>query len=172
MTDWNALSGAAAEFRRHFDQYYLGVIPSLLNDEGIFLAFVSTLTAIETLAGAHSPDSGTGERFRRFVFQYFPEIYKPFADLLWQFRNRMIHAFNPSPFAIVCHNSRMHLVAAGETPMLNAEDFYADTLAASRGYFKDLYSNPVLQANFERRITQNDGGRLQSLQIVEAINPK
>jgi hypothetical protein len=171
MTDGAALSNIAAEFRRHYDQYYLGVIPRLLNDEGMFLAFVSTLTAIESLAGVSAPTAGSGERFRGFVSKYFPEIYKPFAAPLWKFRNRMIHSFNPSPFAIVCHNSRMHLVTAGDTHVLNAEDFYADTLAASRAYFTDLYSNPQLQQHFHQRVAQDDGGLIQFTQIVETVNP-
>jgi hypothetical protein len=171
MTDWNALSNVAADFRRHFDQYYLGVIPRLLNEEGKFLAFVSTLTAIEALAGIYDPNASSGERFRRFVTQYFPEVYKPFAAPLWKFRNRMIHAFNPSPFLLVCHNSRMHLAKASDTPMLNAEDFYADTLTASRAYFADLYSIPKLQQHFQQRITQDDGGHIHSAQIVETVLP-
>ncbi len=171
MTDWEALSNVAAEFRRHFDQYYLGVIPRLLNEEGKFLAFVSMLTAIESLAGAYAPNNGTGDRFRDFISQYFPNLYKPFVAQLWQFRNRMIHSFNPSPFLIVCHSSRMHLGMASGIPMLNAEDFYADTLSASRGYFIDLYSEPMLQRNFEKRIAESEGGHIHSAQIVEAVVP-
>lgn len=171
MSDWTALSNIAAEFRRHYDQYFLGVIPRLLNEEGMFLAFVSTLAAIESLAGAYAPAAGSGERFREFVARYFPPIYGPIAAPLWKFRNRMIHSFNPNPFMIVCHNSRMHLVMAGETRVLNAEDFYADTLAASRAYFTELYSNTQLQLNFEKRILQVDGGLPKGAQIVESVSP-
>jgi len=171
MIDWSALSNVAAEFRRHFDQYYLGVIPRLLNEEGMFLSFVSTLTAIESLAGVYEPNAGSGDRFKGFVSRYFPEVYKPFAGPLWKFRNRMIHSFNPSPFLIVCHNSRMHLASAGDRPMLNAEDFYADTVVASRSYFAELYSVPQLQQHFHERITQDDGGRIHSAQVIETVRP-
>ena len=171
MPDWGALSNSAAEFRRHYDQYYLGVIPRLLNEEGMFLAFVSMLAAVESLAGTYAPLMGSGERFREFVTRYFPPIYSPHAAQLWKFRNRMIHSFNPRPFAIVCHNSRMHLVEAGDTRVLNAEDFYADTLAASRGYFTDLYSSHELQLNFEKRLNQEDGGIPRATQIIESVNP-
>lgn len=171
MTDQIHLSEAAAEFRRHFDQYYLGVIPRLLNEEGMFLAFVSMLTAIESLAGAYAPDLGTGERFRTFVSAYFPSIYAPFTDQLWQFRNRMIHSFNPGSFLILCHQSRMHLCDASGVHMLNAEDFYSDMLSASRSYFAALYSDLELQARFAKRISVSDGGRLQSQQIAESVIP-
>ena len=171
MPDWNALSNSAADFRRHFDQYYLGVIPRLLNEEGMFLAFVSTLAAIESLAGTYAPTLGSGERFREFVKNYFPPIYQAHAAPLWKFRNRMVHSFNPSPFAIVCHNSRMHLVEAGETRVLNAEDFYADTLSASRAYFTDLYSRTDLQLNFEKRLNQDEGGLPKATHIIETVNP-
>jgi len=172
MTDQIHLSEAAAEFRRHFDQYYLGVIPRLLNEEGMFLAFVSMLTAIESLAGAYAPDLGTGERFRAFIAAYYPPTYAPLADQLWQFRNRMIHSFNPGSLLIFCHQSRMHLCEAEGARMLNAEDFYADMLIASRAYFLALYSDLELQKRFAKRIAVDDGGRIQRQQIVESVVPK
>lgn len=136
MPDAQQLSEVAAEYRRHFDQYCLGVIPRLLNEEGMVLAFVSMLTAIESLAGAYQPDGGTGERFKAFVARFFPQAYEAFVERLWKFRNRMVHAFNPSSFAIVCHQSRMHLCEASGARMLNAEDLYADLASASREYFE------------------------------------
>jgi hypothetical protein len=72
MSEQQLMSEVAAEFRRHFDQFYLGVIPRLLNEEGMFLAFVTMLTAIESLAGVYMPDHGTGERVRAFISAYFP----------------------------------------------------------------------------------------------------
>lgn len=170
MTDHRP-SNDAAEFRRHFDLYYLGVIPRLLTEEGVFLAFVSMLTAVESLAGAYAPSLSTGDRFRGFISQFFPKEYEPFSARLWQFRNRMIHSFNPSPFLIVCHQSRMHLALASGVPMLNAEDMYADVLAASRKYFAALYSDLGLQRNFTKRIAEGDGGRIQTTQVVETVNP-
>lgn len=166
----NQLSIVAAEFRKHFDQYYLGMIPRLLNDEGLFLSFVSMLTAIETIAGVYAPHMGSGERFRAFVSEFFPEIYKPFVAQLWKFRNHMIHSFNPQPFLILCHQSRMHLCAASDVHMLNAEDFYADLLGASRLYFRALYSDPELQTRFAKRIADSDGGGMRSLQVTESVD--
>ena len=170
MASVDNTSVAAAEFRRHFDQYYLAVIPRLLNEEGKFLSFVAMLTAIEALAGASAPDDGSGERFRKFVSCYFPEIYSSLTSDLWAFRNRMIHSFNPSPFLIICHNSRMHLQLADDVVMLNAEDFYSDTLTAARGYFKDLYSVAALQERFSRRIAEAEGGRMQTGKIFENVH--
>ena len=171
MTEPDEMSVVAAEFRRHFDQYYLGVIPRLLNEEGAFLAFVSMLTAVESLAGTYAPSLNTGERFRKFVSRFFPKSYGSVVAELWQFRNRMIHSFNPSPFAIVCHQSRMHLVVAGGVPVLNAEDFYADVVTASREYFSALYAELELQQNFAKRVSDSDGGKLQTMHILETVNP-
>ena len=171
VTDQHHLSNVAAEFRRHFDQYYLGVIPRLLNDEGLFLSFVSMLTAIEAIAGTHAPHLSSGERFRSFVSTFFPEIYLPFVDRLGTFRNHIVHSFNPTPFLILCHQSRMHLCAAGGEHMLNAEDFYGDLLAASRLYFKALYSDLELQARFAKRIAESDGGGITSRRVVESVVP-
>jgi hypothetical protein len=172
MADTQGLSDVAAQFRGYFDQYYLGVIPRLLNEEGLFLAFLSMLSAIESLAGTHMPDHGTGERFRVFISTFFPKSYEPYVDQLWKFRNRMIHSFNPSPFMILCRNSRMHLCDAGGARMLNAEDFYADLVAASRTYFSELYSDLELQKRFATRMASDDGGRPISHQIVESIGVK
>jgi hypothetical protein len=172
VADTDDLSSAAAEFRRHFDRYYLGVIPRLLNEEGQFLAFLSMLSAIESLAGAYLPDDSAGERFRAFVSNFFPKAYQSYVDPLWKFRNRMVHSFNPSPFVILCRNSRMHLCEASGVRMLNAEDFYADLVTASREYFRALYGDPELQRRFEKRITSDDGGRPISHQVVESLGAK
>lgn len=165
----NTYSDAAADFRRHFDQYYLGVIPRLLNQEGQFLAFVSMIAAIETLAGTFMPSGGTGERFRAFIGRYFPDPYEVHLEPLWKFRNRMIHSFNPSPFMIVCHSSRMHSQKADDTWVLNAEDFYADVVAGSREYFKELYTDLELQKRFVARILADDGGRPYTGQVMESV---
>lgn len=172
MADSHELSDVAADFRRHFDQYYLGVIPRLLNDEGLFLAFLSMLAAVESLAGTYMPDQGTGERFRAFVSAFFPKTYESHVEQLWKFRNRMIHSFNPSPFMILCRNSRMHLCDASGVRMLNAEDFYADLVTASRAYFSALYSDTELQRRFGRRVTSDDGGRPLAHQVVESVGAK
>jgi hypothetical protein len=172
MTDTHELSEVAAEYRRHFDQYFLGVIPRLLNDEGLFLGFLSMLAAVESLAGTYMPDQGTGERFRAFVAAFFPKTYQPHVDQLWKFRNRMIHSFNPSPFMILCRNSRMHLCDASGVHMLNAEDFYADLVVASRAYFTALYSDQELQRRFGKRVMSDDGGRPVSNQVMESVRAK
>lgn len=172
MNQAQDLSEVAAEFRRHFDQYYLGVIPRLLNEEGLFLSFLSMLAAVESLAGTYMPDHGTGERFRTFVVTFFPKSYAPHVEQLWKFRNRMIHSFNPAPFTILCHNSRMHLLEAGDVRMLNAEDFYADVVTASRAYFEALYSDLELQKRFGKRVTSDDGGRPTTQQIAESVGAK
>ncbi|MBA2547553.1 MAG: hypothetical protein H0V16_03720 [Burkholderiaceae bacterium] len=124
------------DFRQHFDAMYVGGIPNLLNDNGFFLAFVAVLTGTEALAGLFAPTSLTGDRFRSFIATYYPEEYWPFSDRLWEFRNVMIHSFNPGPFALTHHNSRHHLKAPLGITMLNAEDFYAALLAAARAYFE------------------------------------
>lgn len=170
MTELQELSEAAAEYRRHFDQYFLGVIPRLLNEDGMFLSFMSVLIAVDSLAGAYLPDKGTGERFRAFFTDFFPASYGAHIDDLWKFRNHMIHSMNPQPFMIVCRNSRMHLCEASGVRMLNAEDFYADLVMASRAYFSALYAGPELQNRFARRIEAGDGGRPRSISIVDSVD--
>ena len=75
MNEQEEMSVVAAEFRQHYDQYYLGVIPRLLNEEGMMLAFISLLTGIDCLAGLFQPQKGTGERFQDFIVAFFPKSY-------------------------------------------------------------------------------------------------
>ena len=154
------------DFRFHFDSMYLGGIPRLLDETGAFLSFLCVITAIDTLAGAWAPALGSGERFKGFVQAYFPIGLRERSEDLWRFRNLMIHAFNPGPFALVCHQSRLHLSPQGEVTILNAEDFYAGLLRASSEYFKSVKGDPNLIANFKCRMDQKDGGAPQQFTVV------
>jgi hypothetical protein len=79
MTTQDLIAHVAANFSR----IYLGGVPSLLNDDGAFLSFICSLTAIEALGGFLSPKAGNGERFRVFVQRYFPEPHPAQSDSLW-----------------------------------------------------------------------------------------
>lgn len=162
----------AADFRRHMDQYYLGVIHRLLNEDGIFLAFVSMLTAVEALAGVYQPGMNAGPRFRAFLKEFFPAAYHPLVRELWAFRNKMVHSFNPGPFSLVCHASRMHLIVVNDARVLNAEDFYSDLVVASRAYFARLYADLDLQKRFSDRLAQDDGGAMKFETIKEEVRPR
>jgi hypothetical protein len=56
--------------------------------------------------------------------------------------------------------------------MLNAEDFYADLVTASRAYFTALYSDLELQRLFAKRVSSDDGGRPISHRVVESVVAK
>ena len=62
----------------------------------------------------------------------------------------------------------MHLCDADGVRMLNAEDFYADLVTASRAYFSAFYSDLELQRRFGKRVASDDGGRPISHQVVES----
>jgi hypothetical protein len=154
-------------YRQHFDAIYVGGIPRLLNDDGAFLAFIAVITATEALAGLYAPTRGTGERFRLFIVNYFPEEYSSIADQLWAFRNAMVHSFNPGPFGLTHHNSRHHLKAPLGLVTLNAEDMYGALLDASRRYFDSLVASPELLENFLKRTQASDGGAPQAWVVQE-----
>ena len=153
------------EFRFHFDAMYVGGIPRLLNDDGAFLAFLAVLTAIDALSGAFAPGEGTGQRFRGFIARFFTEPLATRADDLWTFRNLMVHAFNPGPFALVCHQSRVHLTVQHGLTVLNAEDFYAALIDGSHRYFHALASDERLQTLFAERLADSAGGGVQSFLV-------
>jgi len=159
------------EYRQNFDEIYVSGIPKLFNEGSSFLGFVCILTAIEALSGLLAPSKDTGVRFKLFVSTYFPEAYHPYTEKLWQFRNSMIHSFNPGPFALTCHTSRNHLSSmptnVGDVSILNIEDFYSTLLIASRTYFGSLLVEKDLQTNFLKRIAHKEGGASQTWQITE-----
>lgn len=157
------------EFRFHFDSMYIGGIPRLLDEAGAFLAFLTILTAVDALAGVWNPNLRSGERFKGFVEAYFPPNLKPRAEDLWRFRNLMVHASNPGPFALVCNQSRLHLTPHGEVTALNAQDFYAALVWASQDYFGNVVNDPGLRDNFQRRIAEKDGGAPDSYIGVRVV---
>jgi hypothetical protein len=146
------------EFRLHFDQVYLDCIPRLLDEKGMFLAFLSFLTAIDILAGVFSPEKMPGARFRVFANRYLPEGLNSLGDELWKARNLMVHSFNPGHFGLVSGQSRLHLSKNHSVTMLNAQDVYAALVTAAGSYFSALQRNPELQEVFARRVADSDGG--------------
>jgi hypothetical protein len=97
----------------NFSRIYLGGIPPIITNDSAFLAFVCIVTATEALCGYRNGkkyDRGQmGSLFKAFVAEYFPDPYKPYADDLWDFRNKLIHAFSPGRFSLTHHNSQSHL---------------------------------------------------------------
>ncbi len=150
-----------AEYRRYFDSIYIAGIPRLLNDDGAFLSFIAVVTGMEALAGLCAPSKPNGERFKDFVKSYYPAEYQPFVEKLWELRNAVIHCFHPGPFALTHHASWAHLKLQGEAIVLNAEDFYAALLFASKQYFGALESSSALQQAFRKRVASSNGGAMQ-----------
>lgn len=144
----------------NFGRIYLGGIPSLLNDDGAFLSFICTLTATEALGGFLSPKLGNGPRFKNFVQRYFPDPYPAQVDALWKLRNAAVHGFSAGPYKLTHHNSHVHLTQDGGLTVLNAEDFYATLVSASKRYFDDLGKNAVMQAAFAERANDPETGFL------------
>jgi hypothetical protein len=144
----------------NFSRIYLGGIPSLLNDDGAFLSFICTLTAIEALGGFLSPKAGNGPRFKTFVERYFADPYPAQSDSLWKLRNAAVHGFSPGPYSLTHHNSHVHLTQNGGRTVLNAEDFYATLVSASKRYFDDLRKDSALQAAFIERTKDPETGVL------------
>ena len=144
----------------NFGRIYLGGIPSLLNDDGAFLSFICTLTATEALGGFLNPTLGNGPRFKEFVKHYFPNPYHNQTDALWKLRNAIVHGFSPGPYKLIHHNTQLHLTQDGGLTILNAEDFYAALVFASKRYFDDVGNDVDLQAAFVERVNHPGTGVL------------
>jgi hypothetical protein len=156
MSTQDLITHVAANFSR----IYLGGIPSLLNDDGAFLSFICSLTAIEALGGFLSPKVGNGARFKMFVQRYLPDPYPAESDALWKLRNAAVHGFSPGPYSLTHHNSHVHLTQNAGRTVLNAEDFYATLVSASKRYFDELRSDTDLQAAFLERTQDPETGVL------------
>jgi hypothetical protein len=108
--------------------------------------------AVEALGGFMSSAAGNGDRFREFVTHYFPDPFPAQAEDLWELRNDIVHGFSTGPYGLIHHASHLHLKRdkQGQT-ILNAEDFYAALVTASKRYFDDIPKDPSLQANIIAR---------------------
>src|SRR5438034_478058 len=94
-----------------FSRIYLGGIPSTITNDSAYLSFVSMVTATDALAGYRYGDSHrtNKDRFVAFVRSYFPESYTSLAEDVWKLRNGLVHAFSTGPFALMHHESDLHL---------------------------------------------------------------
>jgi hypothetical protein len=159
-----------AEYRRYFDSIYVAGVPRLLNDDGAFLSFITVVTGTDALAGLFAPDKPNGDRFREFVSRYYPMELRVHAEQLWKLRNALVHCFHPGPFALTHHASWAHLTTQDGTPVLNAEDFYAALLIASRSYFSELEASEALQSAFLKRVSAATGGAMRVFAAAPARN--
>lgn len=156
------------DYQDYFDQMYMRGLPCLLNENGAYLAFLVMVTAVDTLAGLIGTSKGTGERFREFVMRYFPSEYHEVSEELWKLRNSMVHSFNPGIyFGLTVNVSKNHLklIETSGLVHLNAENFYAALLYASRNYFERLGKEPELQKEFLKRAEAKDGGAPQVIEV-------
>ena len=129
----------------------------MLNDSGgAFLSFICVLTGTEALGGCLKPKNQNGPRFTAFVKDYFPTPLDAQSDTLWKFRNAPVHGFSPGPYKLMHHNSHLHLTTDGGLTVLNAEDFYAAFVTATKKYFDALRADASLRTSFEERA--NDAG--------------
>jgi hypothetical protein len=146
-----------------FSQIFIGGVPQLLNDDGAYLSFICVFAGVEALAGYCYPDEKqNGERFRRFICDYFEARYSEIAKQLWDLRNSMVHGFAPKHFKLCHHKSHRHFTDAPSVlKVLNAEDVYSAFVSATERYFTQLKSDPTIQGQFEKRLRDPDGGALQ-----------
>src|SRR5947209_18590209 len=85
-----------------FRDIILGRVPLLLTrNETAFLSFMCSLAGIDALSGYRYATDDVGDRFRRFIGDYFPATYSPHAAKLYLLRCRMLHNFSPAYFTLI-----------------------------------------------------------------------
>jgi hypothetical protein len=152
---------------RWFSQIYLGGIPSIITNDSAFLSFVCIVTATEALSGYRYSHTTLSIRFPRFIENYFPETYHPYAKDLYEFRKKIVHAMSTARFALTHHHSELHLGTLGKNNIiLNAEDFYAAFLLSAQKYFTELRGSPELKTLLIDRLNSFGGGSITVLPVT------
>ena len=157
-----------------FCEIYLRGIPPLHTDRSAFLSFVCVLTATEALAEYRY---GTGRRrvsrsvFVKFIKGYFPDEYHPHATNLWEFRNRMVHAFSPFGFTLTNDDKEKHFLfdKKKRQPILNAEDFYDAMRRAATKFFRELHTDPTRRTTMAARLKDMQQGGPIRIGPLEAV---
>lgn len=93
----------------NFSRIYLGGIPSLLNNDGAYLSFICSLSAIEALGGFLNSSLGNGKRFREFVERYFPDPYRSQAGCSLEAKKRRCPCIPNGTVQSNTHSGHLHL---------------------------------------------------------------
>jgi len=145
-----------------FSRIYLAGIPVLLRTKDTsFLSFVCVVAATDALAG-YRYDPNVGNRFSKFVKDYFPCAYAPHADKLYILRCRLLHNFSPAHFTLTHASPSSHLQTSpiGDTVLSDGE-FFSGMKSAAEKYFAELQSSATLQAKMIARLNNlSEGGAI------------
>jgi hypothetical protein len=146
--------------RDWFHRIYAEGIPRLLEaKETAFLSFLCVVAATDAIAGYRYASGGVGDRFKRFITNYFPPEYGPHAESLWDFRCRMLHNFSPAYFSLVHASPQLHLQPSSiGDAYLDDRSFFAHMLSAAAMYFAELASDASLQTDMLQRLDDVDRG--------------
>jgi hypothetical protein len=142
-------------------------IPMLARSRSAFLAFICIITGIEALSGFRYETGNIEKRFTNFIITYFPKPYHSLTKALWDFRNKMIHNFNPSGFALTHKQSHLHFTKLKDgRPILNAQDFYAAFASAANSYFAAVTSDDAIAGLMVNRLKKvHSGGALGTVPV-------
>jgi hypothetical protein len=162
------IDAAIREFHANFEAIYIEGTKRLLDEEGMFLAFLLMLTATEALAGVFAPHLGTGDRFKAFVARFYQAPLRDLGSELWGSRNLMVHSFNPGTFGLVCDQPHIHDTRNSVGINLDVGRVHGALAAAAASYFEELRADATLQEKFMRRLQEADGGALQVHTVVES----
>ncbi len=146
-----------------FSRIYLKGIPVLLqSNDTAFLSFVCVVAATDALAGYRYTDAKPGDRFKKFVENYFPAAYNPHAHNLYLLRCRLLHNFSPAYFSLThaAPNSHLQVSSIGDT-VLSDNEFFSGMKSAAEKYFAELKSSTQLQAQMIARLNNlREGGAI------------
>ncbi|SRR6266446_3306602 len=165
--------------------FYKGIPIMLQQNDTAFLSFMCVVAAIDALAAYRYEDKvgstpiscrilhalfprhrcapgGVGERFRKFVREYFRPAYQPHAQNLYVFRCRILHNFSPAYFSVGHAQPGRHLQRSDiGDHVLDDGTFFADMRAAAEKYFAEVATSADLQAKMAARIADiNRGGAI------------
>lgn len=152
-----------ANFRSVF---FEGVPLMLRQNETAFLSYLCVCAAIDALSGYRFAKGqgkdvrNDGERFARFVREYFRAEYADHADHLYILRCRALHNFSPAKFTLAHARPELHLQPSPALPDVALDDvtFFEDMRAAAEKLFAEINSSPVLEKKMLERLNDVDRG--------------
>ena len=138
-----------------FREIILGGIPLLLERSATaFLSFICSLSGIDALSGYRHSTDDVGDRFRKFIEEYFPPEYALHAPNLYLLRCRVLHNFSPAYFSLVHGSPQDHLsISSIGDPVLSDEVFFGDLRMAAEKFFAEVLVDSQRQDVMNARLT-------------------
>ena len=128
--------------------------------KSLFLAVSGILTGVDLIAKFYAgryDTSGTGERFKAFFKEYFPQDIVDAPNIMWQFRNAIVHSYglfgidnkgNEYGFGLTHNKGKLLQMNSDGVYIICGTTLFLAFEAALGAYFQQLNTDTELQNKF------------------------